>query len=148
MDSARTFATGATCVALTAWDFADIDGAETGAKLAPSMEPLDQVMPEHYRRLVDGTFDSLSLVEQLGFVKEVQDIAQEKRETRRMRFNAAWRQSIVEFMDSVETLPPALAARQLASRREELLMSLKLENDVFRGHAVDPPAHEPETEDE
>ena len=148
MDSAWKFATGVICVALTAYGLRDVGGAETGAELASSVEPLRGAVPEHYRRLVDGTFDSLSLMEQLGFVKEVQDILQEQRETRSARFNAAWRQSIVEFLASVEALPPELAERHLASRREELLMSLKLEDDALRGHAVDPLAHEPETEEE
>lgn len=148
MDSAWKFATGVSCVALTAYGLSDIGGAETGVELAPSVEPLRDAVPEHYRRLVDGTFDSLSLMEQWGFVEEVQDILQEQRETRSARFNAAWRQSIVESLASVETLPPESAERHLASRREELLMSLKLENDALRGHAVDPLAQEPETEEE
>ena len=143
MDSAWKFATGVICVGLTAYGLRDVGGAKTGAELAPSVEPLREAVPEHYRRLVDGTFDSLSPMEQWGFVKEVQDILQEHRETRDARFNAAWRQSIVESLASVETLPPELAERHLASRREELLMSLKLEND-----AVDPLAREPEAEDE
>lgn len=148
MDRARTFATGVICVALAAYGLRDVGGAKTGAELASSVEPLRGAVPEHYRRLVDGTFDSLSPMEQWRFVKEVQDILQEQRETRSARFNAAWRQSIVESLASVETLPPELAERHLGSRREELLMSLKLENDALRGHAVGPLAQEPETEEE
>lgn len=147
MDSARTFATGVVCVSLATYGLGTTGGAETGAELAPSVEPLREVVPEHYRRLVDGTFDSLSLVEQWGFVEEVQDILQEQRETRNERFNAAWRQSIVELLDSVETLPPVLAERDLASRREELLRSLKFENEALQ-LVIDPLAHEPETEEE
>lgn len=119
----------AICHVLTAChfpDLPDIGAAKTAAELAPSLGAIREATPENDRRLADGTFDSLSLLEQWDFVAEVQDIAQEQRETRSARFDAAWRQSIVEFWDSVETLPPELAERHLASRREELLLSLNV----------------------
>ena len=40
-----------------------------------------------------------------------------------------WRQSMVEFLDSIEVVPPESREQRPASRREGLLLRLKLEND-------------------
>ena len=131
---ARSLAVGATCIVMTACGFGSIGDAQTGAELAPSLEPLRDVAPEHHRRLVDGTYDSLSFLEQWDFVAEVQEIVREQRETNRGELEAAWRQSLVELLDSIETLPPESAERRLASSHEHLLLLLKGENDALAVH--------------
>ena len=133
MEGAGTFALVATCVVLAACGFGSIGDAQNGAELAPSLEPLREVAPEHYRRLADGTFDSLSFLEQWDFVAEVQEIVREQRETNRGEREAAWRQVMVEFLDSIETLSPESAERRLAATREDLLLLLKSENDALAG---------------
>ena len=103
--------------------------AQTGADLVPSLQPLHEAAPEHYRRLADGTFDSLSFMEQWDFVAEIREIVREQRETERAQSEEAWRQSMVEFLDSIEVVPPESREQRLASRRAGLLLRLKLEND-------------------
>ena len=62
MNRVRTLVFGSICLAVAACGFGSIGDAKTGAELAPSLEPLRDVAPEHYRRLADGTFDTLSLM--------------------------------------------------------------------------------------
>ena len=132
MNGVRAFAFGAICLAVAACGLGSIGDAKTGAELAPSLEPLRDLAPEHYRRLADGTFDSLSLMEQRNFVDEIEELVWQRREARRAEFAAAVRQSIVEFQESVQTLEPDVAAERLATWREMLLMSLKSADDGLR----------------
>ena len=76
---AATLGIGAICVTLTACDLADIGDAQTAAELAPSLEALREAVPEHHRRLADGTFDSLSILEQWDFVAEVRNTLRKRR---------------------------------------------------------------------
>ena len=121
----RIFGIGAICFSLTACYFPDrpdIGDAKTAAELAPSLEALREAAPEHHRRLADGTFDSMSLLEQWDFVAEVRAIVRKQTE-------AASRQSAVESLDSTKTLSPESAEQLLAFEREMLLRHLKIESD-------------------
>ncbi len=131
-DVVRIVVFGAICFALTACGFGSIGDAKTGAELAPSVEPLRDVAPEHYRRLADGTFDSLSLVEQREFVLEVEELVWQRRVAESAWFYAAARQSIMEFQDSIETMPPDVAEQHLAVWRQRLLVMLKSADGALR----------------
>ena len=124
-DVVRIVVFGAICFALAACGFGSIGDAKTGAELAPSVEPLRDVAPEHYRRLADGTFDSLSLVEQREFVLEVEELVWQRRVAESARSFAAARQSIIEIQDSIDTMPPDVAERHRATWRQRHLMLLK-----------------------
>lgn len=139
MNGVRTFVVGAICLVVAACGFGSIGDAKTGAELAPSLEPLRELAPEHYRRLADGTFDSLSLVEQRRFVDEIEELAWQRRAAQRAESAAAVRLSIIEFQESIETLQPDVAARHLAVWRKNLLMSLKSVDGSLRGRAADLP---------
>lgn len=112
----------------------DIGNAKTAAELAPSLDALREMAPEYHRRLADGTFDSLSLVEQWDFVVELREISTRQHAAERADFRAQQRQWTAEFLDSVEARPE-LGGDSLASRREMLLRELKLESDSL--HIVD-----------
>ena len=56
MNGVRIFAFGAICLVAAACGFGSIGDAKTGAELAPSLEPLRELAPEHSRRLAGGTF--------------------------------------------------------------------------------------------
>ena len=129
---ARTFGIGAICVALTACYFPDrpdIGDAKIAAELAPSLDALREAVPEHHRRLADGTFDSLWLLEQWDFVAEIREIVRKQRKAELAESRAAWRQSRVESLDSTKTLSPESAEQLLAFEREMLLRHLKIESD-------------------
>ncbi len=132
MNGARAFAFGAICLAVTACGMGSIGDAKTGAELAPSLEPLRDLAPEHYRRLADGTFDALSFMEQRDFVDEIEELVWQRREARRAESGAAVRQSIIEFQDSIETLEPDVAEQRLAARREMILVWLKSADIALR----------------
>ncbi len=70
---------GSICVMLTGCDLEDIGDARTARELAPSLEALREAVPEHHRRLADGTFDSLSILEQWDFVAEVEQTLRMRR---------------------------------------------------------------------
>lgn len=125
MNGVRTLAFGAICLAVTACGFGSIGDAKTGAELAPSLEPLRDLSPEHYRRLADGRFDALSFVEQRNFVDEVEELVWQRRDAWQAESDAAIRQSIVGFQDSIETLEPDVAEQQMADWREMFLVALK-----------------------
>jgi len=148
MNGVRTLALGAICLVVAACGFGSIGDAKTGAELAPSLEPLRELAPEHYRRLADGTFDSLSLVEQRRFVDAIEELAWQRREAQRAESAAAVRLSIIEFQESIETLEPDVAARHLAVWRKNLLMSLKSVDGSLRGRAADLPLPGPGARDE
>lgn len=139
MNGVRKFAFGVICLTVAACDFGSIGDAKTGAELAPSLEPLRDLAPEHYRRLADGTFDSLSLMEQRTFVDEIEELVRQRREARRAESAAAVRQSIIEFQESIETLQPDVAERYLAAWRKNLLISLKSVDVSLRRRAADRP---------
>ena len=130
----RTFGMAAVCVALGACypEQLDIGDAKTAAELAPSMNALRQGASEYHRRLADGTFDSLSLVEQWDFVGEIHELSTRQHEAARADFRAEQRQWAAEFLDSVETMSPGFAEESLARRREMLLRELKLKSDSIR----------------
>ena len=125
MNGLRTFAFAVVSLAVTACGFGSIGDAKTGAELAPSLGPLRDLAPDHYRRLADGTFDALSLMEQRDFVDEIEDLVYQRREAISAESDAWIRQSIIEFQDSIETLEPDVAKQRLAYWRERLLVSLK-----------------------
>ena len=133
------------CLAVTG--LGSIGDANTGAELAPSLEPLRDVAPEHYGRLADGTFDVLSFMEQRDFVDEVDELFWQWQEARRAGSDAATRQSIIEFQDSIETLEPGVAEQQMAVWRERLLVSLKRADD-WQKRLTDRSMGAPATEDE
>ena len=137
MNAVRTFAFGVVCLTVTACGFGGIGDAKTGAELAPSVELLRDLAPEHYRRLADGTFDSLSLMEQRNFVDEIEKLVRQRREARRAESAAAVRQSIIEFQESIETLQPDVAERGREAWRRNLLMSLKSVDVSLRRRAAD-----------
>ena len=130
----RTVGMAVLCIALVACypEQLDIGDAETGAELAPSLDALREMAPEYHRRLADGTFDSLSLVEQWDFVVEVRGLPTRGREAERADFRAEQRQWTAEFLDSIEAMPPASAEEFLTSRREMLLRELKVKSDFLR----------------
>ena len=126
----RTIGTAAICHALTACNFPgrpDIGDARTAAELAPMLEALREATPEHHRRLADGTFDTLSLLEQWDFVVEVREIVRAQRKAEVAESRAARRQFTIEYLDMVEDLPPE--ERSLTAGREALLRFLKTESD-------------------
>ena len=125
MNGVRTLVYGSICLALTACGFGSIGDAKTGTELAPLLEPLRDVAPDHHRRLADGTFDALSFMEQQDFVDEVDELVRQRDEARRAESYAAMRQSIIEFQDSIETLEPGVLEQQMAVWREVLLVELK-----------------------
>ena len=129
IDDVRTVAVGAICVMLAACNLGEIGDARTGAELAPSLDPLSEVVPDHYRRLADGTFDSLPFLEQWDFVGEVNEIARKRYEARQAAVDAEWRQATVESLGEMESMPPFVAELLTASEREDLLWSLWEEND-------------------
>lgn len=126
---ARTFALLGIWAGLTAC-YPELGGAKTGAELAPSLDVLREVAPDHHRRLADGTFDTLSIPEQLDFVAEVQAIGREHRRVEREKSRAARRRLAVEFLDSIETLTPESAEEVLQVNRIWLLEDLKFESDA------------------
>ena len=130
----RTFGSCAICLALVACYplQLDIGDAKTAAELAPSLDALREVAPEHHLRLADGTFDSLSLLEQWDFVAEIRELQDEQWEAERAGFQTERRQRTLEFLDSIEAMPPDSAEESLAIRREILLLELKLESDSLR----------------
>ena len=130
----RTFGTGALCLALVACypQQLDIGDAETAAELAPSLDALREMAPEYHRRLEDGTFDSLSLLEQWDFVAEIRELEDEQWKTERAGFQTEQRQRTLEFLDSIEAMPSEYAEESLAFWRERLLIELKLESDSLR----------------
>lgn len=132
MNGVRTVAFVAICLAVTACGYGSIGDAKTGAELAPSLEPLRELAPEHYYRLADGTFDALSLMEQRDFVDEVEELVWQRREAWSAESSAAVRQSIIEFQDSIATLQPDVAEQQLAAWREMLLVSLRSADTALR----------------
>ena len=132
MNGVRTFAFVAICLAVTACGLGSIGDAKTGAELAPSLEPLRDLAPEHYGRRADGTFDALSFMEQRDFVDEIEELVWQQREARRAESDAAIRQSIIEFQDSIETLEPDVAEQRLAAWREMILVSLKSADGALR----------------
>ena len=93
------------------------------------LEALREATPEHHRRLADGTFDTLSLLEQWDFVAEVREIVRAQRKAELAESRAARRQSTVEFLDWIEDFPPESEERSLTVRRETLLRFLKMESD-------------------
>lgn len=139
MNDVRTFASGAICLVVAACGFGSIGDAKTGAELAPALEPLRDLAPEHYRRLADGTFDSLSLMGQRDFVDEIEELVGQRREAWQAESAAAMRQSIVEFQESIGTLQPDVAERHLAAWRRNLLMLLKSVDLSLRRRAADRP---------
>ncbi len=132
MNGVRTFALGAICLAVAACGIGSIGDARTGAELAPSLEPLRDLAPEHYGRLADGTFDALSFMEQRDFVDEIQDLVWQRREAGRAESDAAMRRAAIEFQDSIETLEPDVAEQRLAAWREMILVSLKSADGALR----------------
>ena len=127
---AATLGIGAICVTLTACDLADIGDAQTAAELAPSLEALREAVPEHHRRLADGTFDSLSILEQWDFVADVNKILRMRRYLKRRYLEAgpsgpadetiqqevqpsesesASRESLVRLLESRKQMPPEYA---------------------------------------
>lgn len=130
----RTLAVSVASIALVACypEQLDIGDAETGADLAPSLDALRAIAPEYHRRLADGTFDSLSLVEQWDFVVEVRGLPTKHSEARRAETRSRERQWTVEFLDSIEAMPPESAQESLALRREMLLRELKIQSDSLR----------------
>ncbi len=148
MNRVRTLVFGSICLVVAACGFGSIGDAKTGAELAPSLEPLRDVAPEHYRRLADGTFDTLSLIEQRNFVDGIEELVWKRREASRAASDAAIRQSIIEFQDSIETLEPGVAEQQMAVWRERLLMSLKSADVYLFERSTDRSMGEPATEDE
>lgn len=130
----RTFGVGTLCLALVACyaEQLDIGDAETAAELAPSLDALREVAPEYHRRLEDGTFDSLSLLEQWDFVAEIRELEDAQRKAERASFQAEQRQRTLEFLDSIEAMPSEYADESLAFQREMLLRELKLESDSLR----------------
>ena len=126
---ARTFALLGICAVLTACD-SELGGAKTGAELAPSLDILREVAPDHHRRLADGTFDTLSIPEQLDFVAEVQAIGREHRRVEREKSRAVRRRLAVEFLDSIKTFTPESAEEVLQANRIWLLEDLKFESDA------------------
>ncbi len=130
----RTFGMAAVCVALGACypEQLDIGDAKTAAELAPSLDALREVAPEYHRRLVDGTFDSLSLVEQWDFVAELHELSTKQSEAERADFRAEQVQWTAEFLDSTEAMLPEFEEESLAMLRERLLRELKLESDSLR----------------
>ena len=131
---ARTLVMGTLCLALVACypQHLDIGDAETAAELAPSLDALREMAPEYHRRLEDGTFDSLSLLEQWDFVAEIRELEDAQRKAGRGSFQAEQRQRTLEFLDSIEAMPSEYAEESLAFRREMLLRELKLESDSLR----------------
>ena len=108
----------------------ELGGAKTAAELAPSLDALREVAPEHHRRLTDGTFDTLSIMEQLDFVAEVRTIGREHRRIERAKSRAARRRAAVEFLDSIKSLTPESAEEILQANRMKLLQDLKFESDI------------------
>ena len=127
---AATLGIGAICVTLTACDLADIGDAQTAAELAPSLEALREGVSEHHRRLADGTFDSLSILEQWDFVADVNKILRMRRYLKRRYLEAgpsgpadetiqqevqpsesesASRESLVRLLESRKHMPPEYA---------------------------------------
>jgi len=130
----RTLGMAAACIALGACfpEQFDIGDAKTGAELAPSLSALREMAPEYHRRVADGTFDSLSLVQQWDFVVEVRELSTGQLEAERAGFRAKERQRTAEFLVSIEAMPPEFAAESLAFERERLLRELKLQSDSLR----------------
>ncbi len=130
----RTLGMAVACMGLVACypEQLDIGDAKTAAELAPSLNALREGVPEYHRRLVDGTFDALSLVEQWDFVVEIHELSTKQREAERADFRAEQKQWAAEFLDSVEAMSPEFAEESLAWRREMLLRELKLESDSLR----------------
>ena len=130
----RTFGLAAVSLALVACypkQF-DIGDATTAVELAPSLEALREAAPEHHRRLVDGTFDSLSLLEQWDFVAELRELAMERHEVARAEYRADRKRLYAEILDWVDTMPPEEAEEMLGGGREHMLQKLKSESDVLR----------------
>ena len=126
----RTVAVGTMCVALAACDYGEIGDARTGAELAPSLDSLQEVAPDHYRRLADGTFDSMPFLEQWDFVGEVIELGRQRYEANQAEIEAAWRQSTVESMDETESTP-LVGEMLVRSERDHLLWLLWEENDTL-----------------
>ena len=150
---------GVVCALLSACALPDIGDAKTAAELAASLEALPGVAPDHHRRLADGTFDSLSLPEQWDFVDEVEDLVRKRSysnsdsasysagevpewladhnrqiEAEIAESKAALRETMVMHMERLETLPPSSRERILASRREFVLIRLKMQDDFAAMH--------------
>lgn len=130
----RTFGMGTLCLTLVACypQQLDVGNAETAAELAPSLDALREMAPEYHRRLEDGTFDSLSLLEQWDFVAEIRELEDARWKAERGSFQAEQRQRTLEFLDSIEAMPSEYAEESLAFRRKILLRELKLESDSLR----------------
>lgn len=130
----RTLGMAVVCITLVACypEELEIGDAETAAELAPSLNALREAAPEYHRRLADGTFDSLSLVEQWDFVVEVRGLSTKRSQAERAEFRAEERQWTAEFVDSIEAMPPEYAEESLALWRERLLRQLKKESDLLR----------------
>lgn len=140
IDGVRAVAAGAMCVALAACDYGEIGDARTGAELAPSVGSLREVAPDHYRRLADGTFDSLHFLEQWDFVGQVIEIGRQRYEGNQAEIQAAWRKATVESLDETESTP-IVGEMLVRSERDHLLWLLWEENDTL--HNPDWPTWEP-----
>ena len=127
----RTLGTTVACIGLVACypEQLDIGDAKTAAELAPSLNALRERAPEYHRRLADGTFDSLSLVEQWDFTVEINELSTKQLEAVLAAIRAREAQRTAE---SIEAMPPEDAEESLAFRREMLLRELKSESDSLR----------------